>query len=70
MNSISLDEFIEMIRQKYSQDDAVRVELAIDGIFWREADGVIARYSRMSKKVIAMIRKQVKTENNKDYFTI
>lgn len=68
--SFSLDEFLEMIRLKYGSKDANRVELAIDGIFWREPDRVIARYSRMPVSIIRRLRRQVKAENNHDYFTI
>lgn len=68
--SVSLDEFIELVRQKYGAKGANRVELAIDGIFWREPDCVIARYSHMQVSIIRRLRTQVKAENNRDYFTI
>lgn len=68
--SVSLDEFLEMVRLKYGAKDANRVELAIDGIFWCEPDRVIARYSRMPVSIIQRLRTQVKAENNHNYFTI
>ncbi len=68
--SLTLNEFLEMTWKEHTKEDAVRVELAIDGIFWRESDAVIARYSRIPKNFIAMLRRHVKSENNKDYFTI
>ncbi len=71
MSSVSFDELLEIITKELSKDDAMRIELAIDGIFWREPDAVIARYSRLPRKTIEMIRKNVHADNpGKDYFTI
>ncbi len=69
--SVSLDEFLEIIKKEHPKEDAVRIELAIDGIFWREPDTVIARYSRLPRKTIEMMRKNIQMDNpGKDYFTI
>lgn len=68
--SFSLDEFLEVIRKTHTKDEILRVELAIDGIFWREPDSVIARYSRFPRYTIKKLRTQVTEDNNKDYFTI
>lgn len=68
--SMSLDEYLEMIRKKFPKKDADMIEMLIDGIFWRESDSVIARYTRTSPKLIKKIRAQVTEDNKKDYFTI
>lgn len=67
--SVSLDEFLEMMRKEHP-NDIDRIELVIDGIFLRESIRVIAHYTHFPVSFIRKLRQQLKEENNRDYFTI
>lgn len=69
-SGISMGELLDMVAKRHSREDAILLELCIDGILWRESDNVIAQYSRISRKIISKLRKQVKSEFSHDNFTI
>jgi len=60
--SIPLNEFLEMIHKECLKHDADKIKLAIGGILSREPDCVIERYSKISRRIITLMRKQVKMD--------
>jgi hypothetical protein len=68
--STSLPEFLEDIEQRYGKDMAENLGLVVDGILFRESPLVIARYTHFPIKAILTIQRNIRTNNNLDYFTV
>ncbi|GEM_PF-5697336 len=69
--SMSIEEFLEALKETMSHEKVNSVGLAIDGIFWREPDSVISRYTGLSRKTLAVLRQGIQANNpGEDYFTL
>jgi hypothetical protein len=68
--SMTLLEFLEDVEKRRGKDMATKAELAIDGCLYREPATVIARYTGFSIQAILAMKKNIRTDNDKDYFSI
>lgn len=67
---LSLPEVLEVIEKEFGKEKAVTVGLAIDGCLYREPAAVIARYTGLSIKGIRTMKKDIRTDNKLDYFSV
>jgi hypothetical protein len=68
--SMTLIEFLKDIEKRSGKEMATKAELAIDGCLYREPASVISRYTGFSIKGILTLKKNIRTDNNLDYFSI
>jgi len=67
--SMSLLEFLGHLEERYGKDMAANIELAVDGLLFREPMCVVSRYTKLPISALMRLKRDLRTDNDLDYFS-